>query len=83
MCNKLGIVGAMPNAGQTRLCSTDPSTEAVELAFPRAIIFYVRFEVLTVETMKNVVFWDLAPVYTISTRRHIPEDDILHTIFYL
>jgi hypothetical protein len=40
--------------------------------------------------MNNAVFWDVAPgralnrsvvgtsIYTISTRRHIPEDGILH-----
>jgi hypothetical protein len=50
----------------------------------------VRFEVFTAVTMKNSVFWDVAPcrsgvnrrssetsVHTRSTRRHIPEDGIL------
>jgi hypothetical protein len=56
----------------------------------------VRFEVLTAVTMKNAVFWDMAPcgscvnrrfvgtsVYTISTRRHIPEDGILHVLILI
>jgi hypothetical protein len=51
---------------------------------------YVRFEVFAAVTMKNAVFWAVAPcrscvnrrfggtsVYTISTQRHIPEDGIL------
>jgi hypothetical protein len=31
--------------------------------------------------MKNAVFWDVGgtPVHTRSTRRHIPEDAILHS----
>jgi hypothetical protein len=41
----------------------------------------VRFEVFTAVTVKKAVFWDVAfletSVYTISTRRHIPEDGIL------
>jgi hypothetical protein len=36
----------------------------------------VRFEVFTVVTMKNGVFWN---VLTRATRRNIPEDAILHT----
>jgi hypothetical protein len=46
--------------------------------------------VVTAVTMKNAVFWDVAPsryfvippepsVNKISTRRNIPEDGILHT----
>jgi hypothetical protein len=31
--------------------------------------------------MKNAVFWGVAP--TRSTGRHIPEDGILQTLFYL
>jgi hypothetical protein len=51
---------------------------------------FIRFEVFTALTMKNAVFWDLAPcrscvnrrfggmlVQTRSTWRHIPEDGIL------
>jgi hypothetical protein len=51
---------------------------------------YVRFEIFTAATMKNAVFWDVAPctsyvnrrssemsVYTRSIRHHIQEDDIL------
>jgi hypothetical protein len=41
-----------------------------------------RFDVFTAVSMKNAVFWDVAPcrycVNKISTRRHIPEDGILH-----
>jgi hypothetical protein len=53
-------------------------------------IKYVRFEVFTAATMKNVVFWDVAKcrscvnrrssetsVHTRSTRHHIPEDGSL------
>jgi hypothetical protein len=52
---------------------------------------YIRFKVFTAVTRKNAVFWDVAPyrsyvnrrssetsVYTLSTRRHTPEDGILH-----
>jgi hypothetical protein len=45
----------------------------------------VKFEVFTPVTMKNGVFWDVVPcrssetsLHTRSTRRHIPEDGILH-----
>jgi hypothetical protein len=62
-----------------------------DLSVGRRIIFkYVRFEVFTAVTMKNAVFYDVAQcrscvnrrfrltsVQTRSTRRHIPEDDIL------
>jgi hypothetical protein len=41
--------------------------------------FYVRFEVFTVVTMKNAVFWDVAQ----STQRHIQEDNILQKHFCL
>jgi hypothetical protein len=30
-------------------------------------------------TMKNAVFWDVTPVLTRATRRHIPEDGILRS----
>jgi hypothetical protein len=38
-----------------------------------------RFEVFTAVTMKNAVFWDVAPTSENKTnpRRHIPEDGIL------
>jgi hypothetical protein len=51
------------------------------------IVSYVRFEVFTAVTTKNVVFWDVAlfrscvnrrssetSVHARSTQRHIPED---------
>jgi hypothetical protein len=56
----------------------------------------VGFEVFTAVTMKNAVFWDVAPCrscelnrrfggtsvqFTSSTRRHVPEDGILQ-IYY-
>jgi hypothetical protein len=53
----------------------------------------VRFEVFTAVTMKNAVFWDVAPstcvnrrssetsVHTRSTRRHIPENGIPQMLY--
>jgi hypothetical protein len=47
---------------------------------------FVGFEVFTAVTMKNAVFWGVAirssetsVQSTTTTRRHTPEDDILHT----
>jgi hypothetical protein len=34
---------------------------------------YAGFEVLTEVVMKSIIFWDM------TTRRHIPEDDTLHS----
>jgi hypothetical protein len=39
----------------------------------------VRFKVFMVMTVKNIVFWDVAPR---ATWCYIPEDDILHELFY-
>jgi hypothetical protein len=33
--------------------------------------------------MNNAVFWDAEPVYNKITRRHIPEDGILHNTMLL
>jgi hypothetical protein len=45
---------------------------------------FVRFEVFTAVTMKNAVFWEVAPcrsgVRTRSTLRHIPENGILYQL---
>jgi hypothetical protein len=38
----------------------------------------VRFKVFTKVTMKNVVFWDVSSCRR-STRRYIPEDELLHS----
>jgi hypothetical protein len=56
----------------------------------------VRFEVFTAMTMKNTIFWDVAPcryleairssetsVNKIPTWHHIPEDGILHFFLIL
>jgi hypothetical protein len=44
---------------------------------------YVGDEAFTTLTMKTADFWDMAPsgfinIYYKNTRRHIPEDGILH-----
>jgi hypothetical protein len=50
-------------------------------------IYYVGFEVFTAVNMKNAVFWDVVPCEFIinrrfgETRRHIPEDGILHVYY--
>jgi hypothetical protein len=38
---------------------------------------YVGFEVFTAVTMKNAVFWDVAPCTSCELNRYIPEDGIL------
>jgi hypothetical protein len=56
----------------------------------------VRFEVLSVMTLKNVAFWDVVlctyfvnrfssetSVYPISTQRNIPEDGILQLTYLI
>jgi hypothetical protein len=57
--------------------------------------YNVRFEVFTAVTMKNAVFWDVAPCRSgenrrfggpsvrISTWRYIPEDGILQNKYKL
>jgi hypothetical protein len=39
---------------------------------------FVRFEIFTVVTMKNAVFWNVAPCGFCRFSRKIPEDGILH-----
>jgi hypothetical protein len=61
------------------------------------VIVYLIFEVITAVTMKNAVFWDVAPYrccelnqrssetlveFTRSIWRHIPEDGILHNLLF-
>jgi hypothetical protein len=52
-------------------------------------IYFVIFEVYMAVTMKNAVFWDVAPcsssetsVHTRTTRRHIPENGIFQIYEY-
>jgi uncharacterized membrane protein (GlpM family) len=47
--------------------------------------FFVRFEVFTAATMKNIVVWDVALCRSCVNRslRHIPEDDILQLFISL
>jgi hypothetical protein len=48
---------------------------------------FVRFEVFTAVTMKNVIFWDATPCGSCKNRRFgatwrdIPEDGILHNLY--
>jgi hypothetical protein len=44
--------------------------KAAKLYFNRNVLNYVRFEVFTAVTMKNVVFWDIKPQF-IPHRRNI------------
>jgi hypothetical protein len=47
-------------------------------SFTFLYVYHVRFEVFTVVTMKNGVFWD---VLTRATQRNIPEDTILYVYY--
>jgi hypothetical protein len=52
--------------------------ENADISYLITVIQYVRFDISTVVTMKNAVFWDVSPVqFTRSTRRHIPEDGLV------
>jgi hypothetical protein len=59
----------LPGNRQRRnpLCQLDDGSSALEVESHR---FYVRFEVFTAVTMKNVVFWDLKTQF-VRHGRHI------------
>jgi hypothetical protein len=44
-----------------RLLNSRQSLHKTKIGFSKTVRYYVRFEVFTVVTMKNAVFWDVTP----------------------